>query len=384
MGLKRSMLNLITGMAVTGIVLSGNLTCQAAGASEGPNRTKSQACEVVSIDENGEITITIERQALQRLLAQKRAAMEQYRLAVSTGTTASTASKGVTSGETEKVGDYSYTKMDVTMYAKSSVNVRSIPDTTGDKIGKLASGDAVKVTGQCVETGWYRIDLGNGKIGYVSSDYIVAEKKTGTTSTATGGSTANGGSGSTTTASGSSTVNATDSGTMSDFLSYLNQQRAAMGLSEISWDSSLAAEAQKRAEEVVSNFNHDGFGGGTYLENLYKGGTNSAADVYSAWYNSPGHRAAMLNADATKAGVAFVCVDGYYYVVLVEKTEAKVMSADEWNEYKDAAVVNGDLQHYEIDDGGSISEVYGNGIEISTDAEGDAAANELLRQLGLL
>lgn len=76
---------------------------------------------------------------------------------------------------TETPEPYTYTDLDQVMYAKQSVNVRSIPSADGEKLGGLNLNDEVHVTGQCVETSWYRIDY-NGGIGYVSNNYLVNEK----------------------------------------------------------------------------------------------------------------------------------------------------------------------------------------------------------------
>lgn len=76
---------------------------------------------------------------------------------------------------TEMPEPYTYTDLDQVMYAKQSVNVRSIPSADGEKLGGLNVNDEVHVTGQCVETSWYRIDY-NGGIGYVSNNYLVNEK----------------------------------------------------------------------------------------------------------------------------------------------------------------------------------------------------------------
>lgn len=66
---------------------------------------------------------------------------------------------------------YTYTDMNKTMWATSSVNVRSLPSTEGSKLGKLAADEKVTVTGKCNENGWYRISY-KGKDGYVSSNYL--------------------------------------------------------------------------------------------------------------------------------------------------------------------------------------------------------------------
>ena len=70
---------------------------------------------------------------------------------------------------------YTYTELNEVMYAKQSVNVRSIPGVDGEILGALNLNDEVHVTGQCVETAWYRIEYNDG-IGYVSNNYLVSEK----------------------------------------------------------------------------------------------------------------------------------------------------------------------------------------------------------------
>lgn len=70
---------------------------------------------------------------------------------------------------------YTYTDMSATKYAKSAVNVRNLPSTAGTKLGGLTKAQVVTVTGQCNETGWYRIDF-NGGTAYVSNSYLVDEE----------------------------------------------------------------------------------------------------------------------------------------------------------------------------------------------------------------
>lgn len=70
---------------------------------------------------------------------------------------------------------YTYTDMDATMYAQKTVNVRSLPNADGEKLGGLSTNDEVRVTGQCVETNWYRIEY-DGNVAYVSDDYLSADK----------------------------------------------------------------------------------------------------------------------------------------------------------------------------------------------------------------
>ena len=76
--------------------------------------------------------------------------------------------------ESETPG-YTFSDMTKTMYAKSSVNVRSLPNTEGEKVGSLSKNQEVSVTGQCNETNWYRITY-KDTIAYVSNDYLVKDK----------------------------------------------------------------------------------------------------------------------------------------------------------------------------------------------------------------
>ena len=67
---------------------------------------------------------------------------------------------------------YTFNDMSTTKYAKSTVNVRKLPDTDGEKVGSLFMNQEVTVTGQCNETGWYRIEF-DGNTAYVSDSYLV-------------------------------------------------------------------------------------------------------------------------------------------------------------------------------------------------------------------
>ncbi len=70
---------------------------------------------------------------------------------------------------------YTYTELNEIRYASSAVNVRSLPDKSGNRIGGLSQSQEVSVTGQCNETGWYRINY-NGNDGFVSDTYLSVEK----------------------------------------------------------------------------------------------------------------------------------------------------------------------------------------------------------------
>lgn len=74
----------------------------------------------------------------------------------------------------ETVDPYTYTELDMTLYAQTSLRVRDQPSIDGGKIGGLYRNQVVKATGICNETGWYRIDY-YGSTGYASNDYLAEE-----------------------------------------------------------------------------------------------------------------------------------------------------------------------------------------------------------------
>ena len=57
------------------------------------------------------------------------------------------------------------------MYAKYDVNIRTLPSVKGNKLGVLSQDEKIKVTGQCNETGWYRVEYKNN-VAYISNNYL--------------------------------------------------------------------------------------------------------------------------------------------------------------------------------------------------------------------
>ena len=77
--------------------------------------------------------------------------------------------------EPEPQATYTYTDMSATMYAQQTVNVRDLPDTSGNKVGSLSTNDEIAISGQCNETGWYRFEY-NGNVAFVSNKYVGENK----------------------------------------------------------------------------------------------------------------------------------------------------------------------------------------------------------------
>ena len=67
---------------------------------------------------------------------------------------------------------YTYKEMpSVDMWTTTGVNLRTLPSTEGERILVVGVGKKVVVTGQCNETGWYKVSF-NGKSGYICNDYL--------------------------------------------------------------------------------------------------------------------------------------------------------------------------------------------------------------------
>lgn len=86
-----------------------------------------------------------------------------------------------TPAEPEKTDDvsapkYTFTEMDAELYATNNAVVRNLPVSKGsDKLGTLGAGEVITVTGQCNETGWFRIKYNDGE-AYVSKTSLISNK----------------------------------------------------------------------------------------------------------------------------------------------------------------------------------------------------------------
>ena len=132
--------------------------------------------------------------------------------------------------------------------------------------------------------------------------------------------------------SGSGGVNKpSDNGQHSAFISevvrLVNKERAAYGLSSVTaGNSALSKAAATRASEQAKSFSHtrpDGSKWTTVLSQYgvsYKSagenvayGQDTPSEVMSAWMNSDGHRANILNGSYTEIGVGVYYKNGTYY-----------------------------------------------------------------------
>ena len=71
-----------------------------------------------------------------------------------------------------------FTDTNETVYATSTVNIRSKPDTNSKKLGQLVSGNSVNRIGVGRDSlvGWSEVKLTDGTIAYIRSDYLSTTK----------------------------------------------------------------------------------------------------------------------------------------------------------------------------------------------------------------
>ena len=161
---------------------------------------------------------------------------------------------------------------------------------------------------------WYIVQVDGDYIGAVSKEYIKAIYPS------TGGN--SGGSGTSTGGSGTSTNTNTSELTADELevFNLINEQRTKNGLSALKIDAELQRVARIKAQDMVDNnyFSHTSPTYGspfdmmksfkisykTAGENIAGNSSNSAA--VTAWMNSEGHRANILNGNFNYTGVGVV------------------------------------------------------------------------------
>lgn len=264
---------------------------------------------------------------------------------------------GSKAGEEKVTEAYTYADVNKTMYAQNAVNVRDLPSTSGNKLGALRKNQEVTVTGQCNETGWYRIVYGENE-AFVSGKYL-GDAKAPETAAGPSGDT---GSSDFLTADGYLNPNNpvvaaamaqygenigisedgivfdlstweavgrienmpgtsnTESGTFDraaaeEVWSYMNEERVSAGLNALEWDENIYNFACQRAQQIVTDFSHNGCG--NYGENIqYQGGTTpNGLSIHTIWFLSPGHHENYMRDIYGSGACAVYVYNGMTYAV---------------------------------------------------------------------
>lgn len=150
---------------------------------------------------------------------------------------------------------------------------------------------------------------------------------TGTTTPDTNNNSGNGtttpdtstpGTGTTTPDTNTGTDTSTNKSYVEQVVDLVNAERAKVGLSALTMTDELNAAAQIRAQETTQSFSHTRPNGSAFSSVLkengisYRGAGENIAwgqatpeDVVTAWMNSEGHRANILNKSYTSIGVGY-------------------------------------------------------------------------------
>jgi uncharacterized protein YgiM (DUF1202 family) len=65
---------------------------------------------------------------------------------------------------------------DMMLYAKDNARVRAAPNTTSDVLAKLDANVKLRATGRTADGAWWRVPLGDGRIGYVHQAAVTRDR----------------------------------------------------------------------------------------------------------------------------------------------------------------------------------------------------------------
>lgn len=217
---------------------------------------------------------------------------------------------GIIGGTIKSYGIQSYYNLgfQTGLVTATTLNVRSGPSTAFKVVTTVNKNEYIRVFAGIGD--WYVIQTENNYIGAVSKNYVkpIYPKTTGGT---TGGS-------STTSGTTGNTAGLTED--EKEVFNLINKQRTDNGLSPLKIDNEVQNVARIKAKDMVSNnyFSHNSPTYGspfdmlksfkvsytTAGENIAGNSSNSAA--VTAWMNSSGHRANILNSSFNYTGIGVV------------------------------------------------------------------------------
>ncbi len=208
-----------------------------------------------------------------------------------------------------------YYNLDFTtgMVTATTLNVRSGPSTEHDVITTVRKNEYVRVFAGIGN--WYIVQIEGDYIGAVSQKYIKPIYP----------NTNNSGSNTNSNTKPDSSANATLSADEQEVFNLINQQRTNNGLTALKVDSEVQRVAKIKAQDMVTNnyFSHNSPTYGSPFDMLksfkvsYKtaaeniAGNSSNSSAVTAWMNSAGHKANILNNIYTHTGIGIVSSPTY-------------------------------------------------------------------------
>lgn len=197
----------------------------------------------------------------------------------------------------------------------TTLNVRSGPGTNYPIVATVKKNEYIRVFAGIGD--WYVVQVEGDYIGAVSQKYIKAiyPSSSGSSGSNSGSSSSSSGS------SSSGTSNTTSlSSDEKEVFDLINKQRTNNGLSALKMDSEALNVARIKAQDMVDNnyFSHNSPIYGTPFQMLnsfkvtYKtageniAGNSSNSGAVTAWMNSSGHKANILNSSFNYTGIGVV------------------------------------------------------------------------------
>lgn len=205
-----------------------------------------------------------------------------------------------------------YYKLDFStgIVTASSLNVRSGPGTSYPVVAKVNKNEYIRVFAGIGN--WYIVQVEGDYVGAVSKQYVKAVYPNSGGSSSSGNSTG-----------GSSNTTTNTSGLTTDELevfNLINEQRTKNGLSALKINSEVQNVARIKAQDMVKNnyFSHTSptYGSPFDMLNSFKvsyktageniAGNSSNSAAVTAWMNSSGHKANILNGSFNYTGIGVV------------------------------------------------------------------------------
>lgn len=192
----------------------------------------------------------------------------------------------------------------------STLNVRSGPGTNYPVVAKVNKNEYIRVFAGVGN--WYIVQVEGDYVGAVSKQYVKAIYPNSGGNSTGGGST--NGSGNTTTSTSGLTTDELE------VFNLINEQRTKNGLSALKIDSEVQNVARIKAQDMVNNnyFSHTSptYGSPFDMLNSFKvsyktageniAGNSSNSSAVTAWMNSSGHKANILNSSFNYTGIGVV------------------------------------------------------------------------------
>lgn len=227
-------------------------------------------------------------------------------------------------------GMQNYYKLDFStgLVTASQLNVRTGPGTQYKTIATVGKNQYIRVFAGVGD--WYIVQVEGDYVGAVSKKYVKAIYPKHSSTTTNSNNTITG----TTNNTANNTINSTTNNTLisnlmnsdeEEVFNLINQQRINNGLNALKIDNEVQKVARLKAQDMVNNnyFSHTSptYGSPFQMLNSFKisyksageniAGNSSNSGAVSAWMNSSGHRANILNSNFNYTGIGVVSSPTY-------------------------------------------------------------------------